>query len=588
MRRKSWDGRDVGSSGSGSKKSSPVRNLLELEVESLEPTLTGHIEELLQQGQKESSGRFTLDPVRARELLRHWQLAEPHHYVLSLVSALVGLGAEAVELSCDKQVVQLQGRGLRLADELLHHPLQALFQSDSSPASRELAMGINAALAYPESQVFLWSGSGLCGDYRPAKFRVQELPPPESRTACIEVRRRGDPALEVDELRRGFSYCPIPLSHGEHLLTSSLPGLPQAWCLELLPEADLLPGQRLTLPPHPVATRWSHPAPLHALIQIGSGDNECHWIVMGRNYQRPLPWRLFGELGMRLWVAYDGLEKDLSLGALVENPRYLRICDYLKQQILAAVDRALEQLLARQEEASTAILPLAIYALESSARAGQRDLARALQETLLRSSAPGSAEMRLGLYRQSLLSAGLQSELGSPPRETLDELWESARATLAIRGLQYPLTGQLLWECSELATQQRRWELVVACLEPFGPERRSSAVRLRLGQALVELGRYAEARDPLTQGIAAGELEDRTGESVLRAREQLAQCLSRLGEAREAARQLAEVLRLRQESWGDRSARLGPLLVRLTALCRSLGEEATAAHYERWAQQLED
>ncbi len=556
----------------------------------LERALTTHIEELLEQGQKESSGRFTLDPRRARELLRQWQLAEPHHYVLSLVSALVGLGAKSIRVLASTEAVELRAEGVELNQELLRHPLQALFQKESSPAERELAMGINAALGWEGARVRL-SGSGWLGDYQASEFHLREDAGQDRSGAVLTVARRGDPKLETQALKSAFRHCPIPLWLGERQVSSPLPELPGAWTLELRPESG---APRLNLEGVPIDLSWIHPGPVHALIQVGGDDQNCHWLVMGRSYVCPLPWRLAaGGVGLRLWAACDQLDRDLSLGALVDNERYGRIAEYLRNLYLKVVDRVLEGWLAGQavisQEALGRFRPLVVQALEASARAGQRELARELQAALLRgeqdAASPG---FRLGRYRMSLLSPGLEADLSTPPRESLPELWESARATLAIRGVSHPMTRQLLWDCAEKAGAQGRWELVVASLEPFLQKNCAAAVRARLGEALLNLERWNQAREQLQLAVEAGQMEERDREWLLRAREQLAQCQARLGQTREATQQLAEVLRLRREYWGHRSARLGPLLVKLTALCHELGEQATATHYGQWLLQLDE
>lgn len=520
-------------------------------------------------------------------MLRHWQLAEPHHYVLSLVSALVGLGAQSIRIMATASELALAAEGVNLEPELLRHPLQALFQKDSTPAARELAMGINAALGLDRARVLLKS-AGWQGEYQAAEFHVQEEPMLAQSGAILMVKRGGDPRLEARALKEAFGYCPIPLWLGDQRISAALPEAPGAWNLELRSETG---SPSLNLEGLPIDLSWSHAGPVHALIQVGDVVESCHWIVMGRSYVTPLPWRPSpGGPGLRVWAACDLLDKDLSLGALVDNERYRRLADFLRSLFLRAVDRALEGLLAHHEaEGMERFRPLVVQALEASARAGQRELARELQEALLSGERDGqSASYRLGRYRMSLLSPGLEADLSQPPRDSLPELWESARATLAIRGMGHPMTRQLLWDCAEKAGGHGRWELVVASLEPFLGENCAAAVRARLGEALLQLGRWGEAEQQLRRAVAAGELEAREREWLLRTREQLAQCQARLGQTREATHQLAEVLRQRQDLWGHRSSRLGPLLVKLIALCHELGEKATAAHYEQWLRQLDE
>ncbi|MCA9795794.1 MAG: hypothetical protein KC910_28500, partial [Candidatus Eremiobacteraeota bacterium] len=56
-------------------------------------------------GSVDSEGRFTLDPRRARELLREFQLAQPEFYILHLLSYAVAAGADSIEVGVGDQSV---------------------------------------------------------------------------------------------------------------------------------------------------------------------------------------------------------------------------------------------------------------------------------------------------------------------------------------------------------------------------------------------------------------------------------------------------------------------------------------------------
>ena len=99
-----------------------------------------------------------------------------------------------------------------------------------------------------------------------------------------------------------------------------------------------------------------------------------------------------------------------------------------------------------------------------------------------------------------------------------------------------------------------------------------------LGQCLMGLGRIQQARDVYRSGLET----DRPPELL----EGLATAESLLGNLQEAARLLAELLRIQQAQLGNESKLLGPTIQKLALLCRQLQQQKTAAHYEAWLRRL--
>lgn len=120
------------------------------------------IANLSRQGERRGGGSFTLDPARAREKLREYQLSDPHRYVLLLVQAATALGAERIEfeIDADDMWMRFDARFLEPGD--IAGLFDALFAdaADSGTRGRQtLAFGLNAALALSPRFVRVRSGT---------------------------------------------------------------------------------------------------------------------------------------------------------------------------------------------------------------------------------------------------------------------------------------------------------------------------------------------------------------------------------------------------------------------------------------------
>ncbi len=108
-----------------------------------------------------STGEFHLDPVRAREKLREYQLPSPDHYILELVKAahLLGAGEFHVTLDAGHTVVGFDGEFLSV--EELSRLYSAAFSERRNPrnlALRHLAMAVHALEGGGASSVAITAG----------------------------------------------------------------------------------------------------------------------------------------------------------------------------------------------------------------------------------------------------------------------------------------------------------------------------------------------------------------------------------------------------------------------------------------------
>jgi hypothetical protein len=114
------------------------------------------LEQLATAGAIEARGGFTIDPEKAREKLRQYQLADPHRYVLLLVEAAVSCGASKLEFEIDSDDLHLRFDGTNFRYEQLENIYGSLFASIGEvPVEerarlrglRQLAFAINSAMA---------------------------------------------------------------------------------------------------------------------------------------------------------------------------------------------------------------------------------------------------------------------------------------------------------------------------------------------------------------------------------------------------------------------------------------------------------
>ena len=107
------------------------------------------IQDLRSGGELDAQGGFTLDPQKAREKLRQFQLADPRSYVLLLVSAAVLSGATRVDFRIDADDLYVRFDGVFTAADM-DALYTSLFGSKDDPSARprqELALALNAAMA---------------------------------------------------------------------------------------------------------------------------------------------------------------------------------------------------------------------------------------------------------------------------------------------------------------------------------------------------------------------------------------------------------------------------------------------------------
>ncbi len=198
-----------------------------------EPTPDGagdQLEQLQRQCREDATrvqqGRFRLDWQRALDKIKDFQLADPHRYVLEVVQAAVAGGATSVEVQTDTDDVVLTFDGRVYDRRELERLFDYLFTREPElEPLRQLALGVNAALALRPRFVTVDSGDGQRGfrlrlsshqdvevsalpkGRAPAGTRVQV----RDRISFKVISRAVGEAVEAGLLREACRHLPVPL-----------------------------------------------------------------------------------------------------------------------------------------------------------------------------------------------------------------------------------------------------------------------------------------------------------------------------------------------------------------------------------------
>lgn len=171
---------------------------------------------LKQEGRIDSVGAFTLDREKAREKMQRFQLADPLHYLLALVRALVAKGAREVYLDIDANDVRLEADGAPFDVEDFEHLYNAILgkgRGRRAEPLRELAIGLNSAMALRPRFILVESGDDSGGaelEMRPGvsdRFEAT-IPKADIRGTRIHVRERFRPGAVLEFFRNRFGELP--------------------------------------------------------------------------------------------------------------------------------------------------------------------------------------------------------------------------------------------------------------------------------------------------------------------------------------------------------------------------------------------
>ena len=279
----------------------------------------------------DSEGHFTLNPIRARELLEQFQLPEPAFYVLHLVSFLIGAGAEQLNISSTRSQLRFEATGVELDHSTIASPFSVLLRDQAQPHLAELALGLNIILGQSKGEVSLkydkWKAR-----YTPDAIKVEETRRDstfslECSPRCCENGKDRELTL-IDQL---FRWSPIPIK----LNGLSLPDPRTRETTNGL-QIYLQNTDHPLLVTNEASNRLTKPiqAPFSALIQVGRHKPGFRLVCLGREYPRPLPYSfILPNWRLDITVASDRFKKDLSQQDILENELYSNLLDSLRDQL---------------------------------------------------------------------------------------------------------------------------------------------------------------------------------------------------------------------------------------------------------------
>ena len=125
--------------------------------------LSDLMDDLSDDGVRDSTGVFTLDPREAERKLANFALARPQDYVLKLVQAAVAGGADLVDVQASPGGVMVRWNGAQLERESLPGLMGHLLSSRCPPEIRHLrhlAAGLRGSVGMGPSSLWLESGTG--------------------------------------------------------------------------------------------------------------------------------------------------------------------------------------------------------------------------------------------------------------------------------------------------------------------------------------------------------------------------------------------------------------------------------------------
>jgi hypothetical protein len=348
-------------------------------INSFDDEISTMLAELRAEGTTRSEGEFTLSPDQIREKLQRFQLADPHHFVLLIVSAAVRGGASFIRVHNDADDCILEFDGEALKAEQLGDLYSMLVQGDKF---RDLALGLNSALSIQPKwiQVDSWNPQESQGARLVLSNETQDV---ERLDCCpfkelevvnrVHVRERlrwktvkkfvGRLAGFPPEGRLIAARC--TQSTARVTVNDQVIGPPEfRRCLAVrryisgLPvpsvEADALIESR------------EDSGSMSAVLVVGGppGWTGVQFVINGISFDRP-------DLSLGPGSAYaivrsSELKNDISFAGIVEDEEFSRLVSFLKQQYSRTVDEILDLFDDYPEaDREKALKFLAVHAAES-------------------------------------------------------------------------------------------------------------------------------------------------------------------------------------------------------------------------------
>lgn len=181
--------------------------------------LSAYCQALLREGEKESSGRFTIDYARARSNLSQHLFGDPSNYLLKFVQHAVAQNAANILVQTRRQDMQISFQGRALLAEDIHHLKDLLVEPSQAVGSRwrDLILSLYAAQSLdPDFLVYAsitpQKGVGLLLHHN----RADVIDLPGGPDAQLLLLRR----TSRDSFWRRLFYSPRHISQDCHALAT--------------------------------------------------------------------------------------------------------------------------------------------------------------------------------------------------------------------------------------------------------------------------------------------------------------------------------------------------------------------------------
>lgn len=341
----------------------------------------GLLQRLQTEGRLDSSGRFTMDPLRAQALLRENLVADPDHFALCLVAGAVLRGASFIRILCDAQQFEMNFNGEPVSLAQACWLVGADLPEVAACPPRDLQFGLLAASSLGPRRVLLESA--------PAEGAGVRLTMTPKEVHC-EATSRVSPGnrVHIDFPRTSL----LGKARTSHLEVVQLLRQRCRWSgIDL--RVNGKPVHQFFDSPHSLAARViqgprpdiSTPLGLaesgrySAILVVGGDPAPVEVVVGGVAFEYP------GELEFPVsgLVYADHLRKDLSQAALVRDEEWRDFEDWFKgeaRKLVGSLFRRWDQLSSEQRELA---VPFLDKLAEVESRAGNLELAQKVYERLL-------------------------------------------------------------------------------------------------------------------------------------------------------------------------------------------------------------
>lgn len=291
------------------------------------------IESLRAEGEVDSVGRFTLDPVKAREKLQKFQLVDAHRYVLELVQAAVLRGSRAITFDIDADDMHMRFDGAAFTAAELADLWGSIFADGDDRllrGVRQLALGLNAALGLGPRRIVVRSGDQELR-LAPGSAETHRTIEAQAETT-IHVAQR----VKLAGLGLFFKNLVGSLAEEVHL---------RERCVYATPVITL-DGQRISRGPEiaePLGTCTISAPGVRGLVAVTKGDQAAELRLVKDGVwidSRELPGCGPGVLAI---VEGDGLRKDVSLAKIVADETLAEVEAQVQMARWSAMARVIER-----------------------------------------------------------------------------------------------------------------------------------------------------------------------------------------------------------------------------------------------------